>query len=63
MTTSAWNSAPVSAADVLRVFGEKNERLRRLLHAVIPRIGPQPDDLCSQALDGARVGSDSLSRL
>ena len=46
---------PVSAADVLRVFGENNEHLRRLLHAVIPRVGPQPDDVCAQALDGARV--------
>jgi len=46
---------PVSAADVLRVFGENNERLRRLLHAVIPRVGSQPDDVCAQALDGARV--------
>jgi 5'-methylthioadenosine phosphorylase len=46
---------PVSAADVLRVFGENNERLRGLLHAVTPRIGPQPDDACARALDGARV--------
>jgi 5'-methylthioadenosine phosphorylase len=44
---------PVSAADVLRVFGENNERLRELLFAVIPRIGPQPDDACARALDGA----------
>ena len=46
---------PVSAADVLRVFGENNERLRELLHAVIPRIGPQPDDACARALDEAGV--------
>jgi 5'-methylthioadenosine phosphorylase len=44
---------PVSAADVLRVFGENNERLRELLFAVIPRIGPQPDDGCARALGGA----------
>jgi 5'-methylthioadenosine phosphorylase len=44
---------PVSAADVLRVFGENNERLRELLLAVIPRIGPQPDDACARALDDA----------
>jgi 5'-methylthioadenosine phosphorylase len=46
---------PVSAADVVRVFGENNERLRQLLLAVIPRIGPQPDDECARALNNARV--------
>jgi 5'-methylthioadenosine phosphorylase len=46
---------PVSAADVLRVFGENNERLRGLLFAAIPRIGPQPDDTCSRALGEAGV--------
>jgi 5'-methylthioadenosine phosphorylase len=46
---------PVTAADVLRVFGENNARLRELLFAVIPRIGPQPDDTCARALGGARV--------
>jgi 5'-methylthioadenosine phosphorylase len=46
---------PVNAADVVRVFGENNERLRQLLFAVIPRIGPQPDDACARALHEARV--------
>jgi 5'-methylthioadenosine phosphorylase len=46
---------PVSAADVLRVSGENNERLRELLHAFIPRIGLQPDDDCARALGEARV--------
>jgi 5'-methylthioadenosine phosphorylase len=46
---------PVTAADVLRVFDENNERLRELLVTVIPRIGPQPEDACARALDGARV--------
>ncbi|MGE5274235.1 MAG: S-methyl-5'-thioadenosine phosphorylase [Verrucomicrobiota bacterium] len=45
----------VSAADVMRVFGQNNERLRDLLFAVIPRIGPQPDDACAQALGEAGV--------
>jgi 5'-methylthioadenosine phosphorylase len=44
---------PVSAADVMRVFGENNERLRELLFAVIPRIGRQPDDACARALGEA----------
>jgi hypothetical protein len=46
---------PVSAAEVVRVFGENNERLRELLFAVIPRIGPQPDDECARALNEARL--------
>jgi len=47
---------PVSAERVMEVFGENNERLRQLLFAAIPRIGPQPEDVCATALRGARVG-------
>ena len=46
---------PVSHESVVKVFAENNERLRRLLFAAIPRIGPQPDDACRNALSGARV--------
>ena len=46
---------PVSAADVLRVFAENNDRLRELLFAAIPRIGPQPEDACASALRGASL--------
>jgi 5'-methylthioadenosine phosphorylase len=46
---------PVSAEKVARVFAENNERLRALLTAVIPKIGPQPDDVCATALKGARI--------
>jgi 5'-methylthioadenosine phosphorylase len=46
---------PVSAADVMRVFDENNARLRELLFAVIPRIGPQPEDACASALRNARL--------
>lgn len=46
---------PVDAGTVVRVFAENNERLRELLLAAIPRIGPQPEDVCSTALRGARV--------
>ncbi|HEY1369072.1 MAG TPA: S-methyl-5'-thioadenosine phosphorylase [Gaiellaceae bacterium] len=49
-------TAPVSGDQVLRVFQENNERLRALLLAAIPRIGPQPEEhLCSTALRGARI--------
>jgi 5'-methylthioadenosine phosphorylase len=46
---------PVSHETVLRVFTENNQRLRELLFAAIPRIGPQPEDVCATALRGARV--------
>jgi 5'-methylthioadenosine phosphorylase len=46
---------PVSSEQVLRVFRENNERLRELLVAVVPKIGPQPGDVCSTALAAARV--------
>jgi 5'-methylthioadenosine phosphorylase len=45
---------PVSHEAVIRVFEENNERLRELLFRVIPRIGPQPEDACSTALEHAR---------
>jgi 5'-methylthioadenosine phosphorylase len=46
---------PVSSAVVAQVFAENLERLRALLLAAIPRIGPQPDDVCATALTGARI--------
>ena len=46
---------PASAGRVLEVFRENNERLRELLFAAIPRIGPQPEDVCSTALRDARL--------
>ena len=46
---------PVSHEAVMQVFAENNERLRDLLFAAIPRIGPQPQDLCATALSGARA--------
>jgi len=46
---------PVSHETVIRVFNENNAKLRQLLFAAIPKIGPQPDDDCASALRGARV--------
>ena len=46
---------PVSTRTVLRVFNENIERLRALLLAAIPRIGPQPADACSTALAMRRL--------
>jgi 5'-methylthioadenosine phosphorylase len=45
----------VSATQVVEVLQRNNERLRELLLAVIPRIGPQPADVCSSALHSARL--------
>jgi len=46
---------PVTADRVLEVFRENIARLRELLFAVVPKIGPQPEDVCATALLGARV--------
>jgi 5'-methylthioadenosine phosphorylase len=46
---------PVDGETVMRVFRENNDRLRELLFAAIPKLGPQPDDACSRALEGARI--------
>ncbi len=46
---------PVSHEQVVTVFNENNEKLRKLLFAVIPRIEPQPQDACATALRGARI--------
>jgi 5'-methylthioadenosine phosphorylase len=45
----------VSAAQVVEVLRRNNERLRELLFAVIPKIGPQPEDVCATALRSARL--------
>jgi 5'-methylthioadenosine phosphorylase len=48
---------PVSGETVVRVFTENNARLRELLFAAIPKIGPQPEDVCATALDGASLSA------
>jgi 5'-methylthioadenosine phosphorylase len=53
--------APVATTDVVRVFQQNNDRLRELLFAVIPRLGPQPDDACATALENAGIGPSSES--
>jgi 5'-methylthioadenosine phosphorylase len=45
----------VSAFSVARVLTDKREQLRELLHAAIPRFGPQPNDTCATALGRTRV--------
>ena len=49
-------TAPVSGEEVLRVFHDNLARLRELLFAVLPKIGPQPaEHLCATALRGAQL--------
>ena len=45
----------MSVAEVVKVLRDNNERLRELLLAVIPKIGPQPSDDCATALRDARL--------
>lgn len=46
---------PVSAEVAFRVFAENLARLRDLLFRAIPRVGPQPEDVCATALASAIV--------
>jgi 5'-methylthioadenosine phosphorylase len=45
---------PVSHEAVIEAFTASNEKLRNLLFAAIPKIGAQPQDICANALQGAR---------
>ena len=45
---------PVSHEAVIEAFTASNEKLRNLLFAASPKIGSQPDDVCANALQGAR---------
>ena len=46
---------PVSAEAAFRVFAENLSKLRDLLFRAVPKIGPQPDDICARALSDAIV--------
>jgi 5'-methylthioadenosine phosphorylase len=46
---------PVSADAAFEVFSKNLDRLRALLFRAVPRIGPQPEDICASALDSAIV--------
>ncbi len=45
---------PVTAEEVFRVFQENNERVRKLLFAMIPKLPKERKCICSTALRGAR---------
>jgi 5'-methylthioadenosine phosphorylase len=46
---------PVSAEAAFRVFADNLARLRALLFQAVPKLGPQPDDICATALSSAIV--------
>jgi 5'-methylthioadenosine phosphorylase len=48
--------APVSVAEVVKVFAENNERLRSLLGSIVPAIPAERSCECGTALAGAVVG-------
>lgn len=49
--------APVSAAEVIRVFGESNEKLRKLLVSLVAQIPAERSCSCGSALEGATLSS------
>lgn len=51
--------APVSAAEVVRVFGESNEKLRRLLVSLVEKIPAGRECACGSALTGARLSNEA----
>jgi 5'-methylthioadenosine phosphorylase len=53
--TGIEGGEPVSVDVALGVFRQNLDRLRALLIRAVPKIGPQPDDLCASALDSAIV--------
>ena len=45
---------PVTHDDVVRVFTENNEKLRKLLFEIVPALPGQRECVCASALSGAR---------
>ena len=51
----AGEDAAVTHEEVLRVFTENNERLRKLLFDIVPRIPEGRTCPCATALEGTRL--------
>jgi 5'-methylthioadenosine phosphorylase len=47
--------APVSVAEVINVMNDNNERVRQLIHALVPRLAGGRTCDCARALDSAVV--------
>ncbi len=46
---------PVNIADALRVFAENNQRIKELLHDIIPKIPENRNCICANALEQAKI--------
>ena len=46
---------PVSSRDIIKIFKENNEKLRKLLFRAIPKVGRKRNCICSSALKGAVI--------
>jgi 5'-methylthioadenosine phosphorylase len=46
---------PVSVADVVRVLNDNNDRVRRLIARLLPRLGGERPCACSRALEHAVI--------
>jgi 5'-methylthioadenosine phosphorylase len=49
------NVRPVTLEEVIRVFNQNNEKLKQLLHALIPMIPAERGCPCGSALAGAII--------
>lgn len=46
---------PVSLEEVMRVFRENNEKIKKLIHEIVPKIPEKRGCICASALEGARL--------
>lgn len=49
------NIKPVSAGEIVRILNENNEKVRKLLFEMIPKIPKERSCVCSKALTGAKL--------
>lgn len=49
------NVKPVSLEEVIGVFNENNEKLKKLIFEIVPKIPEKRECICSRALEGARI--------
>ncbi|TET53162.1 MAG: S-methyl-5'-thioadenosine phosphorylase [Actinobacteria bacterium] len=47
---------PVTADEVFKVFNENNEKVKKMILSIIPKIAGKRDCECASALEGARLG-------
>jgi len=47
---------PVTVDEVIRVFNENNERVKDLIHRLVPMIPQERGCTCGSALQGAVIG-------